>query len=154
MSSAAASHQPRCRHSVHRAPSVHGQDRGQDLGQDRNGRAAMNRGERLFWGHLLVWAALVLVADRLDLLPEVASTDGWTWFFVGAGALATVGCVRDLMARPRRALDLWDWAIAAGLLVVGLDGFPAGWIIIAIIALLLGALVLIAGERRTSPTAT
>jgi hypothetical protein len=142
--------EPRCSHSYYRSPTFSGRNRT----QDGVNRAGMSRGERLFWGHLLVWAALVIAADGLDLLPDVGSADGWNWFFLGAGVLSGVGCVRDLLARPRRALDFWDWAIAAGMIVVGLDGFTSGWIAMSIMALLLGALVLIAGERRTSPTAT
>lgn len=63
-------------------------------------------------GLLLIWAALVVGADGLGLLPQIGVADAWNWIFLSAGTLATIGCVRRLLSHPRQDPDRSDYAVA------------------------------------------
>jgi hypothetical protein len=118
---------------------------------DRAGRAptTKGRGERLFWALLLIWAALVIGADGLGLLPQVGSAGTWNWIFFGAGILATEGCLRHLITDPRHEVDLSSVAVAGVLLVIGLDGFAFTWVVASVVMLLMGLVILVADRRRS-----
>jgi|GEM_PF-1833686 len=109
--------------------------------------------EHLYWALLLIWAALVVGADGLGLLPQIGVADTWNWIFLGAGTLATIGCVRRLLSHPRRDPDLSDYAVAGVLLVLGLGGFVSAWMVTSVVLLLLGLLVLVTDARRITPAA-
>ena len=111
-------------------------------------RRRITDGDRLFWGILLIWAALVVGADGLGLLPRVGSADLWNWIFLGAGIMATAGCIRRRLADRQAEPDLWSWAVAGALLVVGLGGFVSSWAVTSAVMLVFGLLVLAAGPRR------
>ena len=108
--------------------------------------------QHLFWALVLIWAALVVGADGLGLLPRIGEADVWNWIFLGAGVLATAGCVRRLLSRARQDPDLSDWAVAGGLLVRGLGGCGSAWLVTAVVLLALGLLVLITDARQAAPT--
>jgi hypothetical protein len=107
------------------------------------------RAQHLFWALLLIWAALVVGADGLGLLPQIGAADAWNWIFLGAGTLATIGCVRRLLSHPRQDPDLSDFAFAGFLVVLGLGGFVSAWLVTSVVLLVLGLLVLVTDARRT-----
>ena len=109
--------------------------------------------QHLAWALLLIWAALVVGADGLGLLPQVGVADAWNWIFLGAGILATIGCARRLLAHPREDPDLSDYAFAGFLVVIGLGGFVSAWMVTSVVLLVLGLLVLVTDARRTDPAA-
>lgn len=109
--------------------------------------------QHLFWALVLIWAALVIGADGLGLLPRLGEADVWNWIFLGAGVLATAGCVRRLLSRESQDPDLSDWAVAGVLLVLGLGGFVSAWLVTAVVLLALGLLVLVTDARQAAPRA-
>jgi hypothetical protein len=109
--------------------------------------------EHLYWALLLIWAALVVGADGLGLLPAIGVADTWNWIFLGAGTLATIGCVRRLLSHPRQDPDLSDYAVAGILLVLGLGGFVSAWLVTSVVLLVLGLIVLVTDARRAGPAA-
>jgi hypothetical protein len=109
--------------------------------------------QHLAWALLAIWAALVVGAEGLGLLPQIGVADAWNWLFLGAGILATIGCVRRLLAHPRQDLDLSDYAFAGLLVVLGLGGFVSAWLVTSVVLLVLGLLILVTDARRSDPAA-
>jgi len=41
--------------------------------------------ETMFWGALVIWAGLVLLALNLDLFSQITTSNAWSWILLGAG---------------------------------------------------------------------
>ncbi len=108
-----------------------------------------DRLEGLWWAMVIIWAGLVLCAESMEILPQIAAGDAWSWIFLGAGALATLGNVYRVTSAHVVNPSAWNWVWGGIFLILGIGGFTALNISWALILILVGGALLV-GLLRSS----
>ncbi|MBN1312276.1 MAG: hypothetical protein JXB30_12730 [Anaerolineae bacterium] len=96
-----------------------------------------------FWASILILAGLILMADNLELLPQIGNAQVWHWIVFGAGlAVLLEGAVRAVS--PDHARPVTGRFIIGGILmVVGLSGVINTELTWPLLLVLIGAAILL-----------
>jgi len=78
--------------------------------------------ETMFWGALVIWAGLVLLALNLDLFSQITTSNAWSWILLGAGVLALAANIFRISSADYPNPEAWDYIFTVGFLVGGLSG--------------------------------
>lgn len=106
------------------------------------------RGERqrlagLWWAVVFIWAGLVFGAESMGILPQIGNADTWSWIFLGAGTLGSLGAIYRLASPKVLNPTAWDWVWGSFCLIIGLGGFITVNIAWPLILILVGGVILI-----------
>lgn len=85
-----------------------------------------DRGNAVTWAVLLIWGALVLLAETTDFAANFSWWSGWAVFFAGAGAIVLLGAIIRLLIPEHRRPVVGSLIFGFILLGVGLGGL-VGW---------------------------
>ncbi|MCK4898461.1 MAG: hypothetical protein KAS38_06780 [Anaerolineales bacterium] len=96
----------------------------------------------LYFGGVLVWAGIVFAADSLGFLPQIGSSDAWSWIFLGAGVAALIGNLIRQASSSILNPSGFDYIFGAVLLAIGLGGFTSLYIALSVVLLLVGGAIL------------
>lgn len=99
--------------------------------------------EGAFWAGAFIWAGLVLLADNVDVLPEIEGASVWSWILTGAGLWALAVNVWRTVSPREPNPDGGDLFWTGVLLVLGLAGFFDWDIAFPVILIVLGGVLLI-----------
>lgn len=102
----------------------------------------------IYFGGVLVWAGIVFAADSLGFLPQIGSSDAWSWIFLGAGVAALIGNLIRQASSSILNPSAFDYIFGAVLLAIGLGGFTSLYIALALV--LVGGAILYSALFRTS----
>ena len=85
-----------------------------------------DRGNAITWASVLIWGALVILAETTDFADDYSWWEGWAVFFAGAGAiLILASLIRLLIPEYRRPLA---GGMILGLVFLGIGlGELVGW---------------------------
>ena len=108
----------------------------------------------LYFGGVLVWAGIVFAADSLGFLPQIGSSDAWSWIFLGAGVAALIGNLIRQASSSILNPSGFDYIFGAVLLAIGLGGFTSLYIALSVVLLLVGGAILYNALFRTRRTTT
>jgi len=103
----------------------------------------------LYFGGVLVWAGIVFAADSLGFLPQIGSSDAWSWIFLGAGVAALIGNLIRQASSSILNPSGFDYIFGAVLLAIGLGGFTSLYIALSVVLLLVGGAILYTALFRT-----
>jgi len=106
----------------------------------------------LYFGGVLVWAGIVFAADSLGFLPQIGSSDAWSWIFIGAGVAALIGNLIRQASSSILNPSGFDYIFGAVLLAIGLGGFTSLYIALSVVLLLVGGAILYTALFRTRRT--
>jgi hypothetical protein len=108
--------------------------------------------DALFWGGAFIIAGLVFLADNLDVLPQIGTTDEWWfWMFLGAGVWALLINIYRLVSADWPNPNTGDYIWTAVFLFIGIGGaydFDIEGTAIAAIVLVAIGVVILAGVFR------
>jgi energy-converting hydrogenase Eha subunit E len=106
----------------------------------------------VLWALILIWAGIVLLADNLNLLPQVGfldELDAWSYVFLGGSAIVLVGVLIRLIVPAMRRPIIGSLVFAFVLLGVGLGRvFDSTGVTWAVILIALGTIMLLGGIFR------
>lgn len=105
-------------------------------------KAERKRLESFWWGAVIIWAGLVLIADYLDLLPQIREADAWSWIFLGAGVLGLIGALVRAASHDLPKPTGWDYFWSALFLIIGASGFFGGGIAFPLALMVIGVAIL------------
>ena len=108
----------------------------------------------LYFGGVLVWAGIVFAADSLGFLPQIGSSDAWSWIFLGAGVASLIGNLIRQASSSILNPSGFDYIFGAVLLAIGLGGFTSLYIALSVVLLLVGGAILYNALFRTRRTTT
>jgi hypothetical protein len=112
--------------------------------------AERKRAESIWWGGALLWAGVMIGAERLNVLPDVGlHNESWPWIVLGLGVWALIwNGFRLLSTLPNP--NTWDWAWTVVFLLVGFGGMSnfTEELLGAVILMAVGAVVLLRGVLR------
>ena len=111
----------------------------QELMQEK---AQRKRLESFWWGAVILWAGLVLIADYLDILPEIREASVWSWIFLGAGLLGLVGAIIRAVSADLPKPTGWDYFWSGLFIIFGASGFFGDWITFPLALILIGVAIL------------
>ena len=100
-----------------------------------------SRAESLYWAGVLVWAGLVFGANSLGYLPQIGSTDAWSWVFIGAGLYGTLLNLYS-SSQPESVTTSWDYIWSGFWLLLGLCGLFAVDMFWPLVLVLIGGVTL------------
>ena len=103
----------------------------------------------LYFGSVLIWAGIVFAADSLGFLPQIGSSDAWSWIFLGAGVAALIGNLIRQASSSILNPSGFDYIFGAVLLAIGLGGFTSLYIALSVVLLLVGGAILYTALFRT-----
>jgi len=109
-----------------------------------------DRGNALVWAAILIWGALVILAETTDYKENFSWWEGWGVFFAGAGAIILLGTFTRLLVPKYRRPVIGGLILGFILLGIGLGGLIAtGWVW-AIILIAIAVIILLSafGRRR------
>ena len=104
----------------------------------------------IYFGGVLIWAGIVFAADSLGYLPQIGSSDAWSWIFLGAGVAALIGNLIRQASSSILNPSAFDYLFGAVLLAIGLGGFTSLYIALALVLVLVGGAILYSALFRTS----
>lgn len=104
----------------------------------------------IYFGGVLIWAGIVFAADSLGFLPQIGSSDAWSWIFLGAGVAALIGNLIRQASSSILNPSAFDYLFGAVLLAIGLGGFTSLYIALALVLVLVGGAILYSALFRTS----
>jgi len=99
--------------------------------------------EGLWWAVALIWAGLVFGADSMGILPQIGEADAWSWIFLGAGLLGSLGNLYRVVSPDAPNPTSWDWIWSGAFLILGLGGFTTLNISWPLILILVGGIILV-----------
>ena len=112
--------------------------------EEQSQKEARKRIEAIYWASVFIWAGLAFGADSLGLLPNIVDgADAWSWVFLGAGALATLGNLYRIGTSEYPNPTAWDWVWGGIFLILGLGGFMAFNISWPLILILIGVAIFV-----------
>ena len=92
----------------------------QEVAEDKAKRRQI---DAIFWGGAFILAGLVFLAENLDILPQIGTTEErWFWIFLAAGAWALLLDLFRLASPDWPNPSTGDFIWTAILLLVGLGG--------------------------------
>ena len=109
------------------------QNKGQAMDQQKERKFL----EAIYWGGVLLWAGLVVIAESFGVLPQVAKGDVWSWIFLGAGLYGFLGIYLRVILSQYSSPTWWDYVWSSFVLAVGIGGFygvDLFWPLVLIIA--------------------
>ncbi len=106
----------------------------------------------LYFGSVLICAGIVFAADSLGFLPQIGSSDAWSWIFLGAGVAALIGNLIRQASSSILNPSGFDYIFGAVLLAIGLGGFTSLYIALSVVLLLVGGAILYTALFRTRRT--
>ena len=106
----------------------------------------------LYFGGVLVWAGIVFAADSLGFLPQIGSSDAWSWIFLGSGFASLIGNLIRQASSSILNPSGFDYIFGAVLLAIGLGGFTSLYIALSVVLLLVGGAILYTALFRTRRT--
>lgn len=106
----------------------------------------------IYFGGVLVWAGIVFAADSLGFLPQIGSSNAWSWIFIGAGVAALIGNLIRQASSSILNPSGFDYIFGAVLLAIGLGGFTSLYIALSVVLLLVGGAILYTALFRTRRT--
>ena len=119
--------------------------------ETESGSADWMRQDRIdviWWGLVLIWGALILLAENAGWAEQWSWWDGWGVFFTGAGILSLFGAVIRLQVLAYRAKWVASAVFGVIFLGIGLGAWEAaGWIWV-IALLIVGAITLLSAFTR------
>jgi len=86
-----------------------------------------DKGDTFGWALIVIWGALIILADSLGV------TDGYTWwnswglFFIGIGIIGLVGAALRLLVSQFPLPSFWDLLFAIFFILLG-TGNKTGWV--------------------------
>jgi hypothetical protein len=105
-------------------------------------KAQRKRLESFWWAAVFIWAGLVLVADFLDVLPEIREANAWSWIFLGAGIFGLIGALVRLYSSDLPNPTGGDYFWSGLFFVIGASGFFGDWITFPLALILVGVAIL------------
>ena len=108
----------------------------------------------IYFGGVLIWAGIVFAADSLGFLPQIGSSDAWSWIFLGAGVASLIGNLIRQASSSILNPSGFDYIFGAVLLAIGLGGFTSLYIALSVVLLLVGGAILYNALFRTRRTTT
>ena len=106
----------------------------------------------IYFGGVLIWAGIVFAADSLGFLPQIGSSDAWSWIFLGAGVASLIGNLIRQASSSILNPSGFDYIFGAVLLAIGLGGFTSLYIALSVVLLLVGGAILYNALFRTRRT--
>ncbi len=90
-----------------------------DLKETTRQQLDRKRIDTIWWAGAFIWIGLTLGAEYLEILPEIANTNGWwAWILIGLGPWSLVfNTYRSATDWPNPTT--WDWIWTAIFLLVG-----------------------------------
>lgn len=113
------------------------------IGQNLSENKERQRLEGIWWAVALIWAGLVFGTDSLGILPQIGAADAWSWIFLGAGLLGTIGNLYRVISSYAPNPTYWDWIWSGTILILGLGGFTTLNISWPLILILVGGIILV-----------
>lgn len=108
-----------------------------------------DRGNALVWAAILIWGALVILAETTDYKENFSWWEGWAVFFAGAGAIVLLGTLIRLLKPEHRRPVIGGLIFGLILLGIGLGGLVgAGWVWVVILLVLASIILISAFFRR------
>lgn len=103
--------------------------------------------DAIFWGGAFILAGLVFLAQNLDILPQIGTTEEWWfWIFLAAGVWALLINIFRLVSADWPNPTTGDYIWTAVLLFIGLGGAydfdVEGTAIAAVVLVGIGLLIL------------
>lgn len=123
------------------------EEKEEEKGRGREEKWRRDRGSAVKWASILIWGALVLLAETTNLAVNFIWWNGWAVFFAGAGVIVLlVALIRLLIPEHRRPVtgSLIFGFILLGIGLGGLLGWSWIWPIVLIaiaVVILLGVFV-------------
>ena len=107
-----------------------------------------DRGNALVWAAVLVWGALVILAETTDYRDNFDWWEGWAVFFAGAGTIILLGTFTRLLVPKYRRPAIGGLILGFVFLGIGLGGLiETGWVW-AIILIAAAVLILVSAFTR------
>ena len=107
-----------------------------------------DRGNALVWAAILIWGALVILAETTDYKENFSWWEGWAVFFAGAGSIILLGTLIRLLKPEHRRPVIGGLILGFILLGIGLGSLVgSGWVW-AIILIALASIILISAFFR------
>jgi hypothetical protein len=107
-----------------------------------------DRGNALVWAAVLVWGALVILAETTDYRDNFDWWEGWAVFFAGAGTIILLGTFTRLLVPKYRRPVIGGLILGFVFLGIGLGGLiETGWVW-AIILIAAAVLILVSAFTR------
>lgn len=105
-------------------------------------KANRKRLESFWWAAVIIWAGLILLAEYLEILPQIGKADAWSWIFLGAGLFGFAGAaIRGLSTNMPNATG-WDIFWSAVFFIIGATGFFGSGIAFPIALMVVGGAIL------------
>ena len=101
-----------------------------------------DRVNALMWAVILIWGALVLLAEVTDYSDNFAWWEGWSVFFAGAGTMVLLGTFYRLLVPEQRRPIVGGLILGFVFLGIGL-GDLVGWDYIWVIILIAFAVIIL-----------
>lgn len=112
--------------------------------------ARQDRLDGVWWGLVMIWGALILLADLVGWAGGWAWWNGWGLFFAGAGILSLLGAVVRLLMPAYRPKWVASLVFGAIFLAIGLSSWNvANWVWVVLL-LILGVVTLLSALTRQS----
>ena len=105
-------------------------------------KAERKRLESYWWAAVLIWSGLILVAELLGILPEIGTSNAWSWIFLGAGVFGLIGALIRVVNPDLPKPTSWDYFWSVLFLVIGATGFFGGGIAFPIVLVVVGIAIL------------
>lgn len=107
-----------------------------------------DRGNALVWAAILIWGALVILAETTDYKNNFSWWEGWAVFFAGAGIIVLLGTFFRLFIPEYRRPVVGGLILGFILLGIGLGSLVGwGWVWV-IILLAVASIILISAFFR------
>jgi hypothetical protein len=100
------------------------------------------------WALILIWAGLVLLASNFGLIDWLPFLDGWSIFFIGAGAILLLEVGFRLLMPAYRKPVVGTLILGGVFLIIGLGGIFDWACILALVLVGLGVYLLLSGLLR------
>jgi hypothetical protein len=86
-----------------------------------------DKGDSIGWAFIIIWGALIMIANSTGFAENYPEWDSWGLFFIGIGIIGVVGAIIRLLIRDYPNPSLWDLVFAIFFILLGM-GNDTGWI--------------------------
>jgi len=111
-------------------------------------RYERKRVDAVYWAGVLIWAGIVLGAEKLGYLPQIGRADAWTWIFLGAGLYSLAGSIYRYASKNFTNPSTFDYIWGGILLIIGLNGLTPIKIAWPLILIFIGIVLLIGTLKK------
>jgi len=104
--------------------------------------------ETIYWAGVLIWAGLVIGAEKMGYLPQIGRADAWTWIFLGAGLYSLLGAIYRYSSDDFTNPPTFDYIWGGILVIIGLNGLSPIKIAWPLALIFVGAVLLIGTLKK------